>query len=316
MHTSSMEKWTHEHSFHGETDAAERNTKRVVWLTVIMMVGEIAAGLAFGSMALLADGWHMGTHAAALGITLFAYAYARKHAGNAEFSFGTGKVGILGGYSSAIVLGVVALLMAVESVARLISPQDIRFDQAIAVAVLGLVVNIVSAFMLGGAHHHDHHHHGHSHGRAHDHGHHHHQDQNLRAAYLHVLADALTSVLAIVALLLGRSLGWVWLDPIMGIVGAVIILKWAIGLGKDTAAVLLDRMTEQDARQNIIRAIEHGSDDRIADLHVWRLNSNQLSAIVSVVTHDARTPDHYKAAIARHAKLAHLTVEVQQCHDA
>ncbi len=311
MHRSNMEKWAHQHAFHGETDHAERNTRRVVWLTVLMMVGEIAAGLAFGSMALLADGWHMGTHAAALGITLFAYAYARKHAGNAEFSFGTGKVGILGGYTSAIVLGVVALLMAVESVARLVSPEEIRFDQAIAVAVLGLVVNIISAFMLGGGHHH------HSHGHdTHHHDHHHHHDHNLRAAYLHVLADALTSVLAIVALILGRSFGWVWLDPAMGLVGAAIILKWALGLGRDTAAVLLDRMVEESARKGIVRAIEQDSEDRIADLHVWRLNANHLSAIVSVVTHDPKTPDHYKALIARHTSLAHVTVEVQHCKEA
>ncbi|WP_417449101.1 CDF family Co(II)/Ni(II) efflux transporter DmeF [Kordiimonas sp.] len=307
MHAKRMEKWVHDHEFHASSGRAELNTRRVVWLTVIMMVGEIAAGVAFGSMALLADGWHMGTHAAALGITLFAYSYARKHAGNAEFSFGTGKVSVIGGYTSAIILGVVALLMVAESVERLISPQMIRFDQAIGVAVLGLIVNIVSAVMLGG-HHHDHHDH-------HGHGHAHHHDHNLRAAYLHVLADALTSVLAIVALLLGKSLGWVWLDPAMGIVGAVIIIKWAVGLGKETAAILLDRMTEQQTGEKIVGAVEAHNGDKVADLHVWRINSTQLSAIVSVVTHQPKCPDHYKALIQREVGVSHLTVEVQHCRD-
>lgn len=313
MHSDNMEKWAHDHHFHASSEQAELSTKRVVWLTVIMMVGEIAAGLAFGSMALLADGWHMGTHAAALGITLFAYAYARKHAGNAEFSFGTGKVGVLGGYTSAIILGVVALLMVVESVERLITPQDIRFNEAIGVAVLGLVVNIVSAFMLGGHHHHHEHGHDHEHAHHHGRGHAHHHDHNLRAAYLHVLADALTSVLAIAALLFGKTLGWVWLDPFMGIVGAAIILKWALGLGRDTAGILLDRLAEDQTREKISRVIETGSDDRIADLHVWRLNASQLSAIVSVVSHEPRHPDHYKEAIGREVNLAHLTVEVHRC---
>ncbi|WP_417458371.1 cation diffusion facilitator family transporter [Kordiimonas sp.] len=293
MHADNMSKWTHDHDFHGATDHAEKRTRWVVWLTVIMMVAEIAAGVAFGSMALLADGWHMGTHAAALGITLFAYAYARKHAGNDAFSFGTGKVSVLGGYSSAIVLGVVALLMAAESVERLITPQSIQFNQAIGVAVLGLVVNIASAFMLG--------------------GHHHHDEHNLRAAYLHVMADALTSVLAIVALLAGKSFGWVWLDPVMGIVGAVIITKWAIGLGKDTAAILLDRHDDEAARAKIITLIEDSGDDKVADLHVWRLNSNQLAAIVSVVTHAPQHPDHYKSRIEREIGICHLTVEVHEC---
>jgi len=308
MHADNMSKWTHDHDFHGASGHAEKRTRWVVWLTVIMMVAEIAAGVAFGSMALLADGWHMGTHAAALGITLVAYAYARKHAGNDAFSFGTGKVSVLGGYSSAIVLGVVALLMAAESVERLITPQSIQFNQAIGVAVLGLVVNIASAFMLGGHHHHDEHTHD-----GHAHGHHHHHDHNLRAAYLHVMADALTSVLAIVALLAGKSFGWVWLDPVMGIVGAVIITKWAIGLGKDTAAILLDRHDDEAAREKIITLIEDSGDDKVADLHVWRINSNKLAAIVSVVTHAPQHPDHYKSRIEREIGICHLTVEVHEC---
>lgn len=309
MHADNMEKWAHSHDFHGTSEKAEKNTRRVVWLTVIMMVGEIAAGLAFGSMALLADGWHMGTHAAALGITLFAYSYARKHAGNEAFSFGTGKVGVLGGYSSAIVLGVVALLMVVESVERLITPQAIQFNQAIGVAVLGLIVNVVSAFMLGG-HHHDHHHHDNDHD---GHSHSHHHDHNLRAAYMHVLADALTSVLAIIALFAGKSLGWVWLDPIMGIVGAVIITRWAFGLAKDTAAILLDRHDNAEMRAKIVKLIEGEGEDKVTDLHVWRLNANQLSAIVSIVTHTPQHPDHYKSLIAREVGICHLTVEVHEC---
>lgn len=305
MHADNMDKWAHSHDFHGTSEKAEKSTRRVMWLTVVMMVGEIAAGLAFGSMALLADGWHMGTHAAALGITLFAYAYARKHAGNDAFSFGTGKVSVLGGYSSAIVLCVVALLMAVESVERLITPQEIQFNQAIGVAVLGLIVNVVSAFMLGGHHHHDHHHG--------DHSHDHHHDHNLRAAYLHVLADALTSVLAIIALLAGKSLGWVWLDPIMGIVGAIIITRWAIGLARDTASILLDRHDNADMRDKIVSLVEDGGEDKVADLHIWRLNSNQVSAIVSIVSHNPREPEHYKALIAREFGISHLTVEIHEC---
>jgi len=307
MHADKMDQWMHSHDFHGASEKAEKSTRRVVWLTVIMMVGEIAAGLAFGSMALLADGWHMGTHAAALGITLFAYAYARKHAANDAFSFGTGKVSLLGGYSSAIVLGVVALLMAVESFERLITPQAIQFDQAIAVAVLGLVVNVASAFMLGGGHH-DYHHHDYAHS-----SHSHHHDHNLRAAYLHVLADALTSVLAIIALLAGKSLGWAWMDPVMGIVGAIIITRWAIGLGKDTAAVLLDRHDDTGAREKIVNLIEGEGEDKVADLHVWRLNSNQLSVIVSIVTHTPKHPDHYKARLTQEVGISHLTVEVHEC---
>jgi len=309
MHNDNSEKWHHDHDFHGASDHAEINTKKVVWLTLAMMIGEIAAGLAFGSMALLADGWHMGTHAAALGITLFAYSYARKHARNREFSFGTGKVGLLGGYTSAIILGVVALLMAIESGRRLLSPEPILFDQAIGVAILGLLVNIISAFMLKG-----HHHHGHDQMR-HDNGHehHHHHDHNLRAAYLHVLADALTSVLAIIALLAGKALGWIWLDPVMGIVGAVIISRWAIGLSRETAAILLDRLSDEQTRAKIVAAIEAEADTMVADLHVWRLNSNQLSAIISIVTHEPKSPEHYKALIANLARLDHVTVEVQLC---
>jgi cation diffusion facilitator family transporter len=305
----------------------------VVGITLAMMVGEIAAGSAFGSMALLADGWHMGTHAAALGVAVFAYAYARRHAGDPRYTFGTGKVGALGGFASAVGLAVVALLVLAESAARLASPVTIRFDEAIAVAVLGLLVNLGSALLLRGADHHGHDHghrhrdhdrdHDHGHDHAHDpgHGHDHatgahaqrHRDHNLRAAYLHVLADALTSVLAIVALVTGRSLGWTWMDPVMGIVGAAVIARWSYGLLRDTSAVLLDGEVEQARRRAIAEAIEGGGEDRVADLHVWRVGPRHLAAILSVVTHSPRPPSHYRALLAPFPDLVHVTVEVNAC---
>ena len=226
MHRYTLDRWQHPHRFHINHDKSERSTHRVIALTLIMMVVEIGAGLAFGSMALLADGWHMGTHAVALGITALAYYFARRHADNPRFTFGTGKVGELGGFASAVVLAVVAIIMAAESVQRLISPHAIRFNEAIAVAVAGLIVNVISAFMLQDRHAHDH-----EHGRGHG------RDHNIKAAYLHVLADALTSLLAIVALLAGKAFGWVWMDPLMGIVGAVIITRWAYGLLMDTGGI-------------------------------------------------------------------------------
>lgn len=304
MHTEHMDEWRHSHHFHGDTGKAEASTRRVVWLTLIMMVMEIGAGYAFGSMALLADGWHMGTHAAALGISLFAYSYARRHAHNHEFSFGTGKVGILGGYTSAVVLGLVALLMVVESLERLISPHAIQFDQALVVAVVGLVVNLVSALMLTGHHDHGHDHH-------HQHGHHH--DHNLRAAYLHVVADALTSVLAIVALIAGKMYGLTWMDPLMGIVGALIITRWSYGLLRDTAGILLDRKSGAEIQMAVKKVIEGDSDDRIADLHIWHVNASEMAAIVSIVTHAPQPPEHYKARLSDISGLAHVTVEVQIC---
>ena len=300
MEDQDLAQWQHSHDFHGETAGAETSTRRVVWLTIVMMVIEIVAGITFGSMALLADGWHMGTHAAALGIALFAYQYARRHASNKEFSFGTGKVSILAGYTSAIVLAIVALLMIVESVERLLNPEFIQFDQAIGVAVLGLVVNLVSAFMLRG------HHHGHSH--AHEHTHHH--DHNLRAAYLHVLADALTSVLAIIALIAGKAYGLTWMDPAMGIVGALIISRWAFGLAKDTANILLDRSVDRELTSSIIAALEGDTGNRVADLHVWRLSSTKYSVIVSVVALNPKPSGHYKGLLEGIHELCHITVEV------
>jgi len=303
MHIHDLHLWEHSHRFNIEDDHAERNTRRVILLTLVMMIIEITAGYIFGSMALLADGWHMGTHAAALGITAFAYYYARKHSDNPSYSFGTGKVGVLGGFGSAVVLAVIALLMGVESVQRLVAPVTIRFNEAIAVAVVGLAVNLISAYLLRGRHHHSH-----QHGSNHAH-----HDHNLRAAYLHVLADALTSLLAIVALITGKALGWVWMDPIMGIVGALIISRWSYGLLIDTGKVLLDRDVNAEAVEEIRSIVESDSDNRISDLHVWRVGSHHLAAIISIVTHYPKPPGHYKTLLSNYDEMAHVTVEVNPC---
>jgi cation diffusion facilitator family transporter len=318
MHLESLEPWQHAHGYGAETQGeGERRTRWVVALTLAMMAGEIAAGTLFGSMALLADGWHMGTHAAALGVAVFAYRYARRHAGDARYTFGTGKVGALGGFASAVGLAVVALLVLVESAQRLASPVSIRFDEAIAVALLGLAVNLGSAFLLRGEHDHGHSPgHEREHSPAHGHGPHaarSHRDHNLRAAYLHVLADALTSVLALVALVAGRSLGWTWMDPVMGIVGSAVIARWSWGLLRDTSAVLLDGEAEQALRAAVVRAIEADRDNRVADLHVWRVGPRHLAAIVSVVTHAPEAPAHYRALLAAFPDLVHVTVEVNGC---
>ena len=288
--------------------AGERRTGQVVILTLVMMVIEIAAGTYVGSMALLADGWHMGTHAAALGITLFAYIYARRHCNNPQYTFGTGKVSALGGFASAVTLAMVGLWVIVESAERLAQPVTIRFDEAIAVAVLGLIVNLVSAWLLGG--HHDHHHH---HGPSNDH--HHHHDHNLRAAYLHVLADALTSVLAIAALIAGRQLGWTWMDPAMGVVGGLIICQWSVALVRQTSRVLLDAEVPLDSVDAIRGSIEADADNQVVDLHVWRIGPEHLAAILTIVTHNPRPPSHYKALLNRFKELKHVTVEVQSCVD-
>jgi cation diffusion facilitator family transporter len=285
-------------------------------------------------MALLADGWHMGTHAAALGIAAFAYAYARRHAADPRYSFGTGKVGALGGFASAVGLAVVALLVLGESVSRLATPVAIRFDEAIAVAVVGLAVNLGCAWLLRGddGHGHDHapggqvpgppsprgagpgrgHGHGHDHAQGDDGGHGgaHHHDHNLRAAYLHVLADALTSVFAIVALATGKLLGWTWMDPVMGIVGAVVIARWSVALVRDTSAVLLDAELGPERREAIRAALE-APGDRVTDLHVWRVGRRHYAAIVSVTTDGPRTPEQVAERLRAFPDLAHVTVEVR-----
>lgn len=309
MHSHSISHWQHKHDFVSINPNGEKRTLWVLWLTLITMVAEITAGSVFGSMALLADGWHMGTHAAAFLITIFAYRYARKHTNNKAFSFGTGKVSVLGGFTSAIALGLVALLMMVESVLRLFSPEAIRFNEAILVAFIGLTVNIVSVFLLKDDHHHDHDHHSHEHT-------HHHHDHNLKAAYFHVLADALTSLLAIVALLFGKYYGFNWLDAIMGIVGAVIITRWAWGLMKQTGPILLDSSIEDGYQQQIINTLEEGTDIRICDMHIWKISANHYAAMISLVTHEPKPVQVYKQLLEKFDKISHLTIEVNSCQDA
>jgi len=303
MHIYTLDRWRHSHTFGTEAKrSGEQRTWWVIGLTVTMMIAEITAGTLYGSMALLADGWHMGTHAAALGITVFAYIFARRNADNPHFSFGTGKVGDLGGFASAVGLAVVALLVFAESVHRMVTPVAIHFNEAIFVAVIGLIVNIVSAIILRDEHNHEHGNH-----------HHQHHDNNLRGAYLHVLADATTSVFAIAALLAGRQFGWVWMDPMMGIVGSLVIASWSIGLLKDTSKVLLDAEGSEALRNRIRESIEADADNRVSDLHLWRVGSHHMAAIISVVTHAPRDPDHYKRLIQDFEELAHVTIEVNPC---
>ena len=311
----------HDHVFLGANHARnERRTWAVIALTATMMVVEIAAGTIFGSMALLADGWHMSTHASALLIAALAYRYARRHARNPRFTFGTGKLGDLAAFGSAVVLAIVALLIGWESLVRLRSPVSISFDEAILVAVIGLVVNLVSAWLLRDDHSHHHGHgHGHHHGHGHDDHHVHHEedagrgggrDNNLRAAYLHVLADALTSVMAIVALLAGRSYGWVWLDPVIGIVGALVIARWSWGLIRDSGAVLLDYIPEHEHLPDEVRAAIESEHDEIVDLHVWQLGPGHHGAIISILSSDPKPIASYRERLTGLHELAHVTIEV------
>jgi len=304
MHIHTLENWQHSHDFSVKNDRGERRTKYVLILTAITMIVEILAGSVFGSMALLADGWHMGTHVAAFMITIFAYRYARKHADNPAYAFGTGKVSVLGGFASAVALAVVALVMLIESMQRIIDPHTIQFNEAIAVASLGLFVNVISAFLLKGDHHHHHHDHG---------DHHHHHDHNLRAAYLHVLADALTSLLAIIALVSGKYFGWGWLDPIMGIVGAVIITRWSYGLLKQTGPILLDGSIEETYQAAVKETIEKDSDNQISDIHIWKVGANHYAAIISLVTRFPKSTEYYKELLNDFHKLSHITIEVNAC---
>jgi cation diffusion facilitator family transporter len=299
MHVHTLKNWQHRHDFAVIHEHGERRTLHVLILTAITMVIEIAAGTVFGSMALLADGWHMGTHVAAFFITIFAYRYARNNANSPKFTFGTGKVGVLGGFASAIALSVVALIMAIESIERLVNPQVIHFDEAIGVAILGLVINIISAFILKDRHN--------------DHSHNHHHDHNLKAAYLHVLADALTSILAIIALSSGKMFGWNWMDPIMGVVGAAVITRWSYGLLKDTSPILLDGGIDDHLKATIKRKIEEDSDNRISDLHLWKVSPNHYAVMISLVTHFPKPSEHYKRLLANFKELSHITVEVNHC---
>ena len=333
MQDDALARWRHEHSFgQDRRRPGESRTQLVIAITATMMVVEIAAGVLFGSMALLADGLHMASHAVALGINAYAYAYARRHARDASYSFGTGKVNTLGGFTGAVLLAAFALLMASESVQRLVSPIPIAFNQAIWVAVLGLVVNGVSMLILGHHDHdhdhghddHDHHdndHHDNDHHHDHDHGHGHEHargthDHNLASAYLHVLADALTSVLAIVALFAAKYFGLTWMDPFMGLVGAVLVARWSLRLLKTTTAVLLDRSATEEARLAVKDAIERVDGNRVVDLHLWCIGLNLYSAVLTVVTVRPRAPEHYKALLPANLHIVHATVEVHAVAEA
>jgi cation diffusion facilitator family transporter len=310
MHSHSLDQWTHDHVFLGARHVRnERRTWFVVVLTAVMMVGEIVAGILFGSMALLADGWHMATHAAALGIAALAYLFARRQARNSHFTFGTGKFGDLAAFASAVILGIVAIQIAFESFERLINPVAIAYREAIAVAVLGLVVNVVSAFLLREEH--DDHHHAHGHG--HDHAHAHHvSDNNLRAAYVHVLADAATSVLAISALLTAAYLRWTWADPVVGIVGAVVIASWAVGLLRSSGSVLLD-VNNAGKMEGLIRQRLETRGDRVTDLHLWQIGPGHRAAVISLISDDPLPPSVYKRRLSGLHGLSHVTVEVEIC---
>ena len=303
---SEIDALTHDHVFLGRRhDENARRTLWVVALTAVMMVGEIVAGFAFNSMALLADGFHMATHAGALGIAAIAYAYAKRHAYGRRYSFGTGKVGDLAGFASALVLGLFALGIAYESLTRLFDPSPVAFAEATIIAVIGLGVNIASALLLGHGHDHAHDHHHNTHD--HDHDHAPEKDNNLRSAYLHVVADALTSVLAIAALVGGRYLGWVWLDPAMGVVGSIVIAVWAWSLMRDTGAVLLDA-TDAALETEIRRLVEEPGDAKIIDLHVWRVGPGAHSAIISVV---GANREAICARVKPVHEIEHLTVEIR-----
>lgn len=308
MHAHSIESHTHEHVFLGERHARnERRTWAVVALTAVMMVAEIVGGTLLGSLALAADGWHMATHVAALGIAALAYRFARTHARDPRFSFGTGKIGDLAAFASALILAMIALFIAYESVTRLVDPVAIAYAQAIPIAVLGLGVNLASAWLLHDDHGHDHdHHHGH------DHAHHGHHDSNFRAAYVHVLADALTSVLAIVALLGGLYGGLAWLDPLMGLVGTGVILAWSVSLMRGAGSVLLDAAPDGHIVADIRARLETDG-DRVSDLHLWQIGPGHHAAVVSIVSDHPQAPSVYKARLSGLHDLSHVTVEVEPC---
>jgi cation diffusion facilitator family transporter len=312
MHIETLSTWTHDHVFDTGSETAERSTRIVMWITAAMMVIEIAAGWWYNSMALLADGWHMSSHAVAIGVSTMAYAMARRYSKDHRFAFGTWKIEILGGFASAIFLLGVACLMIFGSFERIVSPRPIQYREAVVIAVLGLVVNVVCASILGNAHHGDEssgHHHGH------DHGHHH--DLNLKSAYVHVIADAATSILAITALIGGWIYGWSWLDPVMGIVGALLVGIWARGLLVDTGKVLLDREMDHpvvDEIREVVEADADAGDTRITDLHVWRVGKNAYSCALTAVTHDAAlTASRIREQLAVHQEIVHSTIEIHLC---
>ena len=304
MHRTDHSRFRKRHDFVPDFSHAERRTRIVIGVTAAMMVLEIAVGLMSHSMALLADGWHMSTHVIAFLITAVAYYFARTQAGNARFSFGTGKVGVLGGFTSAVVLSIVAFLMAGESVHRLFVPLEIHFNEAIGIACLGLLVNLGCAVLLADRHH--------DHGG----GSSHREDLNLRAAYLHVLADAFTSVLAITALTGGKFFGWAWLDPVVGIVGSGVVFSWAYTLLRDTSGILLDRTpASSDLPEEIRRTVESDGDSLVSDLHVWQVGIGKFAAMISVVAHEPKSCDAYRALLRAHDELVHVTIETHLCRE-
>ncbi len=297
--------WQHSHDFGVDNVQNTNKVKIVFWLTTVIMVVEIGAGTWSGSMALLADGWHMGTHSAAFLIAIFAYSYAKKHANNKSFSFGTGKVNYLGGFASAIALGIVALMMILESIQRLVEPQNIQFNEAIIVAFIGLVVNVVSAFILKDDDHHHHHHEDSSN---------HHHDHNMKAAYLHVLADTFTSVLAIAALLIGKYIGLVWMDPAMGIVGAIVISKWSYGLIKESSEVLLDKSEKNSTLEEISKTLSK-KNTVINDIHVWKIAAGHQSAILKVISTEPMSSNEYIHILKEFLpQLSHISIEIHRAH--
>lgn len=312
MHAHDLSRWTHHHVFNESNPAAERGTRAVMWITATMMVVEIFAGWWFNSMALLADGWHMSSHAFAIGLSAFAYGAARRYSNDPRFAFGTWKIEILGGFASAIFLLGVAALMIFGSIERIFSPQPIHYQEAIVVAVIGLAVNIVCAMILGNAHHGQHHSDDHK-----EHSHHHHHDLNLKSAYLHVIADAATSVLAVIALAGGWLYGWSWLDPATGIVGAMLVAIWAKNLLIETGKVLLDREMDHpvvDEIREVIAPAENPDETRITDLHVWRVGKEAYACAISIVTHsEALTPEQVREQLRQHEEIVHTTIEIHRC---
>ena len=308
MHRTDHSRFRKSHDFVPDFSKGERRTRIVIAITGVMMVVEITAGLLSHSMALLADGWHMSTHVIAFLITAIAYHFTRRLAANEQFSFGTGKIGVLGGFASAVVLSIVALLMAGESLYRIFVPLAIHFNEAIGIACIALTVNLVCALLLKE----DPHHHAHEHHGSHSHQH----DLNLRAAYLHVLADAFTSCLAIVALTSGKFFGWAWLDPVVGLIGSGVVFSWAYNLLRDTSGILLDRTpANSDLPGEIRRAVESDGDSIVTDLHVWQVGTGKFAAIVSIVAHRPKSSDEYREMLRGHGELAHLTIETQHCRE-
>jgi cation diffusion facilitator family transporter len=309
MDRTEHSRFRHSHDFVSDFTKSERRTRIVIAITGVMMVVEITAGLLFRSMALLADGWHMSTHVIAFLITAIAYYFMRRHSSSAQYSFGTGKIGVLGGFASAVVLSVVALLMAGESVHRLFVPLVIHFNEAIGIACVALTVNLVCALLLKDDHHHHHADDQHGHDQ-------HHHDLNLRAAYVHVLADAFTTFLAIVALTSGKFFGWGWLDPVVGLVGSGVVFSWAYQLLRATSGILVDRTPfSSDLPDEIRRAVESDGDSIVTDLHVWQVGAGKFAAIVSIVAHEPRPSDFYRELFRGHEELVHVTIETQHCRE-